>query len=363
MRFPLAGCVAPLLCVCLGGPARADTAVFFASCQVAEPVASEVTSDTVGSHGYFFTATRDKLFTGGTGEPIGRALRVLWPAGVEAQAVTTLPPGGTDHHARLTLARADGAPFDLTAITFKLLANTGGAGASLEIMPLLNGEDGLPDPVALDATGYYGQVFSYGPASTALLRGFDTYKIALYVDFAAVGLTLEGTAADPRSCCLEGPGCQDLTAASCLQQGGTPLGPGSRCSCDPCAAPAGPSPVPDGSASTAPLRASRLTASGDVLEVSWDAATCPAAAYALLHGELSNVASYAINGAACGLGISGTASWAGVPSGSLFFLMVGTDGASTESSWGRDGAGQERNGAVASGFCGITLKDPSATCP
>ncbi len=182
-------CCAPLAI------AGADTTVFFNSGQVATPVSSGVTSETFSSNGYLFTCTRDKLFTGGTGTIIGRTVRIPWPTGVEAQAVTTPPPGVTDYKARITLKRVDGGVFDMTAITFKLLANTAGAGGTLEIMPKLNGEDAFNDPVYFDATGYYGMTFSYNETlnpwgSTSLLKGYDTYNIGLYVDFAFTGLTL-----------------------------------------------------------------------------------------------------------------------------------------------------------------------------
>jgi hypothetical protein len=103
----------------------------------------------------------------------------------------------TNNKARIDLERVDGELFDLTGFTAKLLANTAGAGGSIEIMPLLNGEDGLDDPVYFNATGYYGQSFSYDTTpnylgSTALLHGFDAYKLTLYVDFALTALTLEG---------------------------------------------------------------------------------------------------------------------------------------------------------------------------
>jgi hypothetical protein len=177
--------------------AEASAIVFFDSAQVATPVASGVTWDTIRSNGYLFTYTRDKLFTGGTGHIIGRQVRVPWPQGVEAQAVTTPPPGVTDYKARITLARVDGDVFDLTSFTAKLLANTAGAGGAIEIMPLIDGEDAFNDPVYFDASGYYGQSFSYNETpnpwgSTALLKGFDTYKIGLYVDFAFTALSLEG---------------------------------------------------------------------------------------------------------------------------------------------------------------------------
>lgn len=182
--------------------ANASTIVFFDSSQIATPVASGVTWDAFSSNGYSFTYTRDKLYTGGTGQVIGRQVRVPWPEGVEAQAVTTPPPGVTDYKARISLSRVDGDVFDLTAFTAKLLANTAGAGASIEIMPLLNGEDAFNDPLYFNATGYYGQSFSYDESpnylgSTALLKDFDTYKIGLYVDFALIALTLQGAAVGP----------------------------------------------------------------------------------------------------------------------------------------------------------------------
>ncbi len=190
----------PALVVCALNCAAANAAitVFFDASQTATLVASGVTSDTISSRGYLFTYTRDKLFTGGYGqtEPIGRQVRIPWPLGVEAQAVTMPPPGVTDYKARMTLTRVDGDVFDLTAFTAQLLANTAGAGGSIEIMPLLNGEDAFNDPVYFNASGYSGSRFAYDTSpnylgSTALLTGYDTYKIGLYVDFALVALTLE----------------------------------------------------------------------------------------------------------------------------------------------------------------------------
>jgi hypothetical protein len=177
---------------------------FFNSSQIAVDVASGVVTDTISCEGYLFTYTRDKLFTGGGPDPIGRQVRVPWPQGVEAQAITTPPAGMTDHKARNTIARVDGSLFDLTAFTAKLLANTFGAGGAIEVMPQLNGDDGLNDPVMFMATGFAGQSFSYDESSpsyvgnTSLLKAFDTYKIGLYVDFALTGLTLftEGTPGD-----------------------------------------------------------------------------------------------------------------------------------------------------------------------
>lgn len=183
-------------------PAQADVTVFFNSSQVATPVDSGVTSETISSNGYLFTYTRDKLFTGGMGVPIGRRERVTWPQGVEAQAVTTPPPGVTDYKARLTISRVDGSVFDLISFRAMLLGNTASTGAEIEIVPMLDGEDGLDDPVTFNVSGYYGMSFFYDESanpwgSTAAWKGFDTYKIGLFVDYAFTSLTLEG---DPVPC-------------------------------------------------------------------------------------------------------------------------------------------------------------------
>lgn len=193
------------------GTARASTVVFFDPSQVATDVASGATSDTISSSGYVFTYTRDKLFTGGIGltDPIGRPVRVAWPDGVEAQAVTSGPNPGK---AQIVITRVDGGVFDLTAFTARLLANTAATGAAFEIMPSLQGEDAFNDPLYFDASGYGGSEFSYDETpnplgSTALLKGFDRYSIDLFVDFALTGLTLEGAPVpEPSTSALVGTG-------------------------------------------------------------------------------------------------------------------------------------------------------------
>ena len=170
--------------------------VFFDEAQVATIVATGTTSDTISSEGYLFTFTRDKLFTGGVGltNPIGRSVRVPWPQGVEAQAVTTGPVFSS---AKITIRRVDGGLFDLTSFTAKLLANTFGAGGSIEIMPKLDGEDARNDPYYFDASGSYGMLFSYNTTTpgyqgnTSPLTNYEAYVISLYVDYALTALTLD----------------------------------------------------------------------------------------------------------------------------------------------------------------------------
>jgi len=98
------------------------------------------------------------------------------------------------------------------------------------------------------------------------------------------------------------------------------------------------------------------------LSVNWDVATCTSPDHEILYGDLANVGSYALGGAVCGLGTSGTATWSGVPAGDLWFLVVGVDGAGTEATWGDATAGP-RNGSVVSGQCGNTARTNGTSCP
>lgn len=188
------------------GNAVAVETRFFTESQVAVLVESGETFDTISSNGYLFTYTRDKMFTGGVGMsvPIGRPVRVEWPLGVEAQAVTVAP----FQKAQIAIRRVDGNSFAVSEFSAKLLANTAGAGGSFEVVPTLAGEDLYQDPVAFFASGNAGNTFSYSMApnagpmnpygqTTAALVGADAYKINLYVDFALTGLALVDASSPP----------------------------------------------------------------------------------------------------------------------------------------------------------------------
>ena len=160
--------------------------------------------DTYSSNGYLFTATRDKLFTGGVpgGEPIGRSLDVQLPIGLEAQALSVVPPGINDNKAKIEISREDGMPFDLNAFTMEMLWNqTNPITTLFEIMPILNDEDAFDEPISFNGTGHYGDLFHYDqfsfPTNTSMFEGYHAYKIKFLLDFAMVSLVVQGPDCTP----------------------------------------------------------------------------------------------------------------------------------------------------------------------
>jgi hypothetical protein len=120
-------------------------------------------------------------------------------------------------------------------------------------------------------------------------------------------------------------------------------------------------PGPDGSGATDPVKVSKGI--GSTLVVSWDNSCVAPGPTKVLYGPLASVAQYTITGALCGIPPGDAlVSWASVPSGNLWFVVVKEDAMLVEGSWGNGSAG-ERNGAVASGQCGAFDKDPSGSCP
>ena len=108
------------------------------------------------------------------------------------------------------------------------------------------------------------------------------------------------------------------------------------------------------------MTASRVDAG--TLTVSWDVATCTSPDHEVLYGDLATVGTYAVTGAVCALGTSGTATWSGAPAGDLWFVVTGIDGSGTEASWG-DATGGPRNGTAASNQCGSAARTNATTCP
>jgi hypothetical protein len=120
-----------------------------------------------------------------------------------------------------------------------------------------------------------------------------------------------------------------------------------------------PPPVPDGSVGT-PMTAARH-ANGIDVNVSWDVVTCPASDYNLFFGDLAFVSSVTIDGAVCGLGTSGEATFT-PPAGDVFFVVASESTDGVESGHGTDHAGAPRP-SDGIGLCGITAQSLDGTCP
>jgi hypothetical protein len=104
-------------------------------------------------------------------------------------------------------------------------------------------------------------------------------------------------------------------------------------------------PLPDGaSVPGAPLRAAR---SGSDVLVTWDATTCPEVAVNVYYGALGNFATF--QGAACALPPTGSATVA-IPDNS-WFLVVATNGGSTDGAYGKRTSGDRQ------------IDGASAVCP
>lgn len=97
-----------------------------------------------------------------------------------------------------------------------------------------------------------------------------------------------------------------------------------------------PPPIPDGATVPGqPLDV--MLAGGGEVTLSWDATSCPAAAVNVYYGALGGYSAF--TGGFCDLPGNGSATLP-LPDGS-WFLVVATDGASTDGSWSRDGLGNE----------------------
>jgi subtilisin-like proprotein convertase family protein len=134
------------------------------------------------------------------------------------------------------------------------------------------------------------------------------------------------------------------------------------CNMSVCLAPQpAPPPVPDGSFGAA-MTADRAAPDGSSINLHWDASSCAASGYKVLYGPLSGVSSYSVGGSACALGTSGAAAWSSVPAGDLWYVVVSTDGAGTEGSWGNATNGP-MGGTTPSAQCGDSARSNAGTCP
>jgi hypothetical protein len=136
----------------------------------------------------------------------------------------------------------------------------------------------------------------------------------------------------------------------------------------------GPPGVPDGTGGTMPVTVTPTSADGSTLEVSYDVTSCTNAAdHHILFGEGSGLPAapggvFTLLGSVCRIGNAPPYTWTDVPRAGdgtnlIWFLVVATDSAGVEGSWGLDSAGQERLGPGndgASGTCAVVRSTANA---
>ena len=103
-----------------------------------------------------------------------------------------------------------------------------------------------------------------------------------------------------------------------------------------------------------------VSLSGTDLVLNWDTTHCPPPAVNVYWGTFASFTEF--TGGFCGLAPTGTTT-VSLP-GNVWFLVVGTDGASTDGSWSRDGSGNELNYSGATAACpAITQHLTTGSCP
>jgi hypothetical protein len=137
----------------------------------------------------------------------------------------------------------------------------------------------------------------------------------------------------------------------------------------------GPPGVPDGTGGTTPMAVSPLLPDGSNLSVSFDTTSCSGGTqHHLLYGRRSGFpatpgGTFTLLGSVCSIGSTSPYAWNGVPatgdgSNLLWFLIVVTDSAGIEGSWGKNSGGAERDGTGnngASGSCAL-VKNVANAC-
>jgi hypothetical protein len=119
-----------------------------------------------------------------------------------------------------------------------------------------------------------------------------------------------------------------------------------------------PPPIPDGaSVPGQPLLVSR---NGTSVDLSWDATSCPPAEVNVYSGALGDYTTF--TDGSCGLPPTGSATLP-IPD-DTWFLVVATDGTSTDGSWSRTATGTELTYTGASAVCpAMTTHQDGGTCP
>ena len=85
---------------------------------------------------------------------------------------------------------------------------TPGPASAFEVVPKLNGEEPLNDPIQFDCSGltYSTYTYSHTPnylgQTTVPLTGYDSYQIGLTLDYALLDITVQGATTIPEPATL-----------------------------------------------------------------------------------------------------------------------------------------------------------------
>lgn len=155
----------------------------------------------------------------------------------------------------------------------------------------------------------------------------------------------------------------DAGSYSCIVTNGCGPAPSNAASLIVVTACGGAKPVPDGmSVPGTPLEAGPNATDPDLVDLTWDAATCTAGDYNLYRGSIGSFV--IVSGGSCSLGVAGARTKLSIP-GDSWWVVGGTDGG-VVSSFGRSSTGAERllGDWGSGGVCPTeTSQDGGATCP
>ncbi len=184
---------------------------------------------------------------------------------------------------------------------------------------------------------------------------WERYDRAPPTEMEVARASLAIVPAPPGACCVLGA-CSERTPAECVAVEGAFSGPGTTCAAVPCPLPLPPGEPSNMAAGMAPLTVSRR---GDgSLALTYDPA-CDASDHHVAWGPMDRVATYGSAGIACGLGVSGSATFH-PGAGSWWFVVVGRSDVA-EGSYGRSSRGIQRAPRIGAAACDLP-QDLSSTC-
>jgi len=103
----------------------------------------------------------------------------------------------------------------------------------------------------------------------------------------------------------------------------------------------------------------RAARNGANVDLTWDTSSCPAIEVNVYYGSLGDFSTF--TGGHCGLAGTGAAT-VSMP-GNAWFLVVGTDGGSTDGSFSRDASGAELAYTGSTSVCPAITQHVVGSCP